>query len=130
MTGGTAGIGYGITAHLLQHNPEKIILVSHNEEHAAEAQEALEKYGDIDKLEWIQCDLKDLKRTVQVVERLKKESRIDAVGWVWNCKLVRMLMIFFIKLVCNAGEGVGKYNETVDGLGESQDVCPAALGQS
>ena len=79
MTGGTAGIGYGITAHLLQHNASKIILVSQKEQHAAEAQETLEKYGDINKLEWIQCDFKDLKQTVQVAEKLKEEKQIDAV---------------------------------------------------
>ena len=80
MTGGTSGIGFGITAHLLQHKASKIILLSQNEEHAAEAQEALEKYGDINALEWIQCDFKDLKRTVQVAQKLKEEKQIDAVS--------------------------------------------------
>ncbi|KAG8531234.1 uncharacterized protein KY384_004592 [Bacidia gigantensis] len=78
VTGGTSGIGLGISAHLLQHSAAKIILVSQKEEHAAEAQEALEKFGDINKLEWIQCDFKDLKWTVQVAEKLKEEKQIDA----------------------------------------------------
>ena len=89
VTGGTSGIGLGITAHLLQHNASKIILVSQKEEHAAEAQEVLEKYGDINSLEWIQCDFKDLKRTVQVAEMLKEEKQIDAVSASCPAKLPR-----------------------------------------
>ena len=79
MTGGTAGIGFGITAHLLQHNASKIILVSQKEEHAEEAKEELNKYGDTSKVHWIQCDLKDLKRTNEVAQELKSEQQIDAV---------------------------------------------------
>ncbi|MCJ1264659.1 hypothetical protein MMC22_004533 [Lobaria immixta] len=97
VTGGTAGIGFGIVAHILQHNASKIILLSQKEEHANEAVEELEKYGDTNKVQWIQCDLKDLKQTDAVAKQLKDEKQIDA-------------------LILNAGEGVGKYNETVDGL--------------
>ncbi|KAI4098508.1 MAG: hypothetical protein LQ339_006386 [Xanthoria mediterranea] len=97
VTGGTAGIGFGITAHLLQHNPASIFLLSQKEEHADEAMEELKQYGDTDKVHWIQCDLKDLKQTDSVAKQLQGEKRIDA-------------------LICNAGEGVGNYNETVDGL--------------
>ncbi|CAL8577106.1 hypothetical protein XPA_002952 [Xanthoria parietina] len=97
VTGGTAGIGFGITAHLLQHNPASIFLLSQKEEHADEAMEELKKYGDTDKVHWIHCDLKDLKQTDSAAKQLQGEKRIDA-------------------LICNAGEGVGNYNETVDGL--------------
>ncbi|KAL8749769.1 MAG: hypothetical protein Q9199_007488 [Rusavskia elegans] len=97
VTGGTAGIGYGITAHLLQHNPAKIFLLSQKEEHADDAIEELKKYGDTSKVHWIQCDLKDLKQTDSAAKQLQGEKQIDA-------------------LICNAGEGVGSYNETVDGL--------------
>ena len=79
MTGGTAGIGFGITAHLLQHNASKLILVSQNEEHAEEAMEELKKYGDTNRVHWVQCDLKDLKRTNEVAQQLKDERQIDAV---------------------------------------------------
>ena len=79
MTGGTAGIGFGITAHLLQHNASKLILVSQKEEHAEEAMDELKKYGDIDRVHWVQCDLKDLKRTNEVAQQLKNERQIDAV---------------------------------------------------
>ncbi|KAF6229401.1 hypothetical protein HO133_007517 [Letharia lupina] len=97
VTGGTAGIGFGITAHLLQHNASKILLLSQKEEHADEAIEELKKYGDASKVHWVQCDLKDLKKTDEVAKKLTSEKQIDA-------------------LICNAGQGVGKYNETVDGI--------------
>lgn len=79
MTGGTAGIGFGISAHLLQHNASKVILVSQKEEHAEEAMEELKKYGDTNRVHWVQCDLKDLKRTNEVAQELKNERQIDAV---------------------------------------------------
>lgn len=99
VTGGTAGIGFGIvcgesertnhdrygvndaqTAHLLQHNPASIFLLSQKEEHADEAMEELKKYGDTDKVHWIHCDLKDLKQTDSAAKQLQGEKRIDAVG--------------------------------------------------
>ena len=79
VTGGTAGIGFGISAHLLQHNASKVILVSQKEEHADEAMEELKKYGDTNRVHWVQCDLKDLKRTNEVAQELKNERQIDAV---------------------------------------------------
>ena len=79
MTGGTAGIGFGITAHLLQHNASKILLLSQKEEHADEAMEELKKYGDTSKVHWVQCDLKDLKKTDEVAKNLKSEMKIDGV---------------------------------------------------
>ncbi|KAI4121229.1 MAG: hypothetical protein LQ338_006484 [Usnochroma carphineum] len=97
VTGGTAGIGFGITAHLLQHNPAKIILLSQKEEHAEEATEGLKKYGDTSRVKWVQLDLKDLKQTESVAKQLQNEKQIDA-------------------LICNAGVGVGKYEQTVDDL--------------
>jgi len=80
VTGGTAGIGFGITAHLLQHNASKIIIVSQNEEYAEEAKEELKKYGDASKVHWVQCDLKDLKKTEEVAQQLKSEKQLDAVS--------------------------------------------------
>ena len=82
MTGGTAGIGFGISAHLLQHNAAKIILVSQKEEHAEEAMEELKRYGDTGKVHFVQCDFKDLKKTDEVARRLKEEKQIDAVSRV------------------------------------------------
>ncbi|KAI4242595.1 MAG: hypothetical protein L6R40_003976 [Gallowayella cf. fulva] len=103
VTGGTAGIGFGIAAHLLQHNASKILLLSQKEEHADDAIEELKKYGDTTKVQWVQCDLKDLKQTNSVAKQLQAERQIDA-------------------LICNAGQGVGKYNETVDGLDSHMQV--------
>lgn len=80
MTGGSAGIGFGITAHLLQHDASKILLLSAKEQHADEAMEELKKYGDTSKVHFVQCDLKDLKKTEEVAKQLKSEKQIDAVS--------------------------------------------------
>ncbi|EOA83159.1 hypothetical protein ACJQWK_00134 [Exserohilum turcicum] len=104
VTGGSAGIGYGIVAHLLQHNPAKIYLLSNKEDHADEAQEALKEWGDTSKVEWRKCNLEDLKQVDEVAKSLAKElGRLDA-------------------LICNAGLGVGVYNETRDGLDSHMQV--------
>jgi WW domain-containing oxidoreductase len=104
VTGGSAGIGYGIVAHILQHNPAKIYLLSNKEDHADEAKESLKDFGDISKVEWRQCNLEDLKQTDEVSRQLANElTRLDA-------------------LVCNAGLGVGVYNETRDGLDSHMQV--------
>jgi WW domain-containing oxidoreductase len=104
VTGGSAGIGYGIVAHILQHNAAKIYLLSNKEQHADEAKEALKEFGDISKVEWRQCNLEDLKQTDEVAKQLLQElTRLDA-------------------LVCNAGLGVGVYNETRDGLDSHMQV--------
>jgi WW domain-containing oxidoreductase len=105
VTGGTAGIGYGITAHILQHNAAKIYLLSAKEEHAEEAQKGLESFGDVSRVEWRQCNLESLKQTDEVARQLAQElDRLDG-------------------LVCNAGLGVGVYNESVeDGLDTHMQV--------
>jgi WW domain-containing oxidoreductase len=104
VTGGSAGIGYGIVAHILQHNPAKIYLLSNKEQHADEAKEALKEFGDSSKVEWRQCNLEDFKQTDEVARQLASElTRLDA-------------------LVCNAGLGVGVYNETRDGLDSHMQV--------
>jgi NAD(P)-dependent dehydrogenase (short-subunit alcohol dehydrogenase family) len=104
VTGGSAGIGFGIVAHILQHNPAKIYLLSNKEQHAEEAQTELAKFGDANKVEWRKCNLESLKHTDEVAKSLAKElDRLDA-------------------LVCNAGLGVGVYNETEDGLDSHMQV--------
>lgn len=80
ITGGTAGIGFGITAHLLQHNPKKIYILSNKEQHADEAQAELKKYGDVSKVEWKKCNLEDLKQVDEVAKELKSQlNQLDAV---------------------------------------------------
>jgi len=103
VTGGTAGIGFGISAHILQHNPAKLYLLSKKEAHGQEAQKKLEEYGDVNKVEFIQCDFEDLKQVDQVAKNLAKLERLDA-------------------LVCNAGLGVGLYYETGDGIDSHMQV--------
>lgn len=98
VTGGSAGIGFGIVAHMLQHNASKIYMLSMKEEHAEEALEELKKWGNPDHVEWVQCNLEDLKQTDETAKRLKSELKsLDG-------------------LVCNAGLGAGVYNETKDGI--------------
>jgi WW domain-containing oxidoreductase len=104
ITGGSAGIGYGIVAHILQHNPAKIYLLSAREAHAEDAQARLEDWGETDKVEWRQCNLESLKQTDEVTQSLAKDlERLDA-------------------LVCNAGLGVGVYNESEDGIDTHMQV--------
>ncbi|KAJ4294076.1 hypothetical protein N0V90_007765 [Kalmusia sp. IMI 367209] len=105
VTGGSAGIGFGIVAHLLQHNPAKIYLLSNKEAHAEEAQQELAKtWGDASKVEWRQCNLESLKQTDEIARNLARElTRLDG-------------------LVCNAGLGVGPYNESEDKLDTHMQV--------
>lgn len=104
VTGGSAGIGYGICAHLLQHNCAALYILSKKEEHLAEAQEGLQKYGDTSKTHIIQCDLEDLHQTHEVAVHLRKELiRLDA-------------------LILNAGLGVGPYAESKDGIDTHMQV--------
>ncbi|KAF2145269.1 uncharacterized protein K452DRAFT_245058 [Aplosporella prunicola CBS 121167] len=103
VTGGSAGIGFGIVAHLLQHNAAKIYLLSNKEQHAEEAQEELKKYGDVSRVEWKKCNLEDLSQVDQVAKELSKLEQLDG-------------------LICNAGLGVGVYNETRDGIDSHMQV--------
>lgn len=64
----------------------------------------MKEWGDISKVEWRKCNLEDLKQVDEVAKSLAKElDRLDA-------------------LVCNAGLGVGVYNETRDGLDSHMQV--------
>lgn len=98
VTGGSAGIGFGIVAHILQHNPAKIYLLSLKEEHAQQALDSLKQYGDPSKVEFLQTQLEDLHQVDQVAKKLKGQlAQLDG-------------------LILNAGLGVGVYNETKDGI--------------
>ncbi|KAF4541049.1 Oxidoreductase [Lasiodiplodia theobromae] len=103
VTGGSAGIGFGIVAHLLQHNASKIYLLSNKEQHAEEAQEELKKYGDTTRVEWKKCNLEDLKEVDAVSKELSRLEKLDG-------------------LILNAGLGVGVYNETKDGIDSHMQV--------
>ncbi|KIA75452.1 hypothetical protein HK57_00096 [Aspergillus ustus] len=104
VTGGSAGIGFGICAHILQHNPAALYLLGKKEEHIEEATEGLKKYGDITKVHSLQIELEDLKQTDQISKQLAaKLDRLDG-------------------LICNAGLGVGVYNLTKDGIDSHMQV--------
>ena len=104
VTGGSSGIGYGICAHILQHNPSALYLLGKKEEHIAEAEEGLKKFGDVSRVHPIQVELEDFHSVDRVARELaSKLDRLDA-------------------LVLNAGLGVGKYNETNDGIDSHMQV--------
>ena len=80
VTGGSAGIGFGIVAHILQHNPAKIYLLSLKEEHAQQALDSLKQYGDPSKVEFVQTQLEDLHQVDQVAKKLKGQlDQLDGV---------------------------------------------------
>ncbi|KAK2603177.1 hypothetical protein N8I77_009655 [Diaporthe amygdali] len=110
VTGGSAGIGFGICAHLLQQGPKRIYLIGKKEQHLAEANEALKKYGDVQRISLVQVDLEDLKETDQAAKKLAADlPRLDA-------------------LILNAGLGVGKFSETqADGLDSHMQVNSSDL---
>jgi len=103
VTGGSAGIGYGICAHLLQHNPSRIYILSNKESHAKEAIEALADWGDTTKMDWKACNFEDLKQVREVGAELSRLPQINA-------------------LICNAGLGSGVYHESVDGIDTHMQV--------
>lgn len=57
VTGGSAGTGFGVCAHLLQHKPARIYLLGKIQEHLAEATEGLKSYGEAQRVSPLQVDL-------------------------------------------------------------------------
>lgn len=81
MTGGSAGIGFGIAAHLLQHKADNVTILSNKEEHAQSALEELKEYGDASKAHWVKCDFEDLKFTEKVANELaRSQDKLDGVS--------------------------------------------------
>lgn len=104
LTGGSAGIGSGIAAHLLQHNCQQLYLLGKKEEHLAEAEEGLRKYGDTSRVVPMQIELEDLHQTDGVAKQLASTlGRLDG-------------------LILNAGLGVGPYAESKDGIDNHMQV--------
>jgi NAD(P)-dependent dehydrogenase (short-subunit alcohol dehydrogenase family) len=101
VTGGSEGIGYGVTYTLLKHNIDKIYILSTSEEVVNGAKEAIAKelgQAAADKTSWIQCDLTDWKRTKDVAADIENDTdRLDI-------------------LVNNAGRGVMTYQLTNYGV--------------
>ncbi|KAH8429595.1 uncharacterized protein LDX57_007266 [Aspergillus melleus] len=105
VTGGSAGIGFGICAHILQHNPRALYLLGKKADHIDEATTGLRKYGDVSNLHPVQIELEDLRQTDRVAKDLaSKLDRLDG-------------------LVCNAGLGVGMFHLTEkDGIDSHMQV--------
>ncbi|KAI1755265.1 retinol dehydrogenase 12 [Xylaria castorea] len=101
VTGGSEGIGYGVTYTLLKHNITKLYILSISEEVVKGAKEAIAKelgQAAADRTKWFQCDLSDWKKTKEVAEEIKKDTdRLDI-------------------LVNNAGRGIMTYQLTDYGV--------------
>lgn len=104
VTGGSAGIGFGISAHILQHNPQALYLLGKKQEHLDKAMEELKSFGDTSRVHPVQIELEDLKHTDKVARDLA--SRLDKLD----------------ALVLNAGLGVGVFNLTPDGIDSHMQV--------
>ncbi|KAI1811381.1 oxidoreductase bli-4 [Poronia punctata] len=101
VTGGSEGIGYGITSTLLKHNIAKIYILSVSESVVKGAKDAIAKdigQGAADKTVWFQCDLTDWGRTMKVADEIQKDTgRLDI-------------------LINNAGRGIMTYQLTEYGV--------------
>jgi FlaA1/EpsC-like NDP-sugar epimerase len=81
VTGGSAGIGFGIAAHLIQHNAENVTILSNKEDHAQSALEELKEFGDATKAHWVKCNLEDLAFTNRVADELaSSQDRLDGAS--------------------------------------------------
>ncbi|CAJ0543476.1 Ff.00g037700.m01.CDS01 [Fusarium sp. VM40] len=94
VTGGSEGIGYGVTHTLLDHGISKIFVLSLSDEVVKGAKKSVaEELGQekADRTEWIQCDLSNWAEVKKVAEQIKKSTdRLDI-------------------LVNNAGRGIMTY---------------------
>ncbi|KAJ3575428.1 hypothetical protein NPX13_g4036 [Xylaria arbuscula] len=101
VTGGSEGIGYGVTHTLLKHNIAKVYILSISEEVVKGAKSAIaQEIGQAaaDKTHWHQLDLSDWKKTVDVADQIARDTdRLDI-------------------LVNNAGRGIMTYQLTDYGV--------------
>ena len=81
VTGGSEGIGYGITHTLLKHGIAKLYILSVSEEVVRGAQAAVAKdlgQETADRTAWLQCDMADWARVKAVAEEIKQGApRLD-----------------------------------------------------
>ncbi|KAF5525026.1 putative oxidoreductase bli-4 [Colletotrichum aenigma] len=101
VTGGSEGIGYGVTHTLLKHNIAKLYILSVSKEVVEGAQDAIAKDLGTEKAnrtKWFQCDMSDWKRVKEVAEAIKNDAdRLDI-------------------LVNNAGRGIMSFELTDYGV--------------
>ncbi|CAK3959936.1 Hypothetical predicted protein [Lecanosticta acicola] len=81
ITGGSEGIGYGVSHTLLSKNISKLFILSVSKEVVDSAKDAVKEELGEDKAArttWIQCDLSDWKRVVQVAKEISDSTdRLD-----------------------------------------------------
>ncbi|KAF6817778.1 retinol dehydrogenase 12 [Colletotrichum sojae] len=101
VTGGSEGIGYGVTHTLLSHNVAKLYILSVSQEVVDGATDAIAKDLGPEKAhrtKWFQCDISDWKRVKEVAEAIKNDAdRLDI-------------------LVNNAGRGIMTFELTDYGV--------------
>lgn len=101
VTGGSEGIGYGVTYTLLKHNISKVFILSVSPEVVQGAKEAVGKdlgKDKADRTEWLKCDLTDWNETKSVAEKIRSSTdRLDI-------------------LVNNAGRGIMTFQLTDYGV--------------
>lgn len=92
VTGGSPGIGHGISGHILQQNHAGLYLLGKREKHP-EVDKGLKQYGHVGCVEFVQYGFEDLRQTDKFGKQLVFHlERLDALG-------------------LNAGLGVGPYSE-------------------
>jgi NAD(P)-dependent dehydrogenase (short-subunit alcohol dehydrogenase family) len=81
ITGGSEGIGFGVTYTLLKHNIAKVYILSVSKEVVEGAKDAVAKELGQDKADrtvWMECDLGDWSRVKEVAEAIKRDAdRLD-----------------------------------------------------
>ncbi|KAG5980878.1 putative oxidoreductase bli-4, mitochondrial [Claviceps digitariae] len=81
VTGGSQGIGYGVSHTLLKHNIDKLFILSMSGDVVKGAKDAIAQEMGQDKANktiWFQCDLGDWKRVKDVAEQIKSSTdRLD-----------------------------------------------------
>ncbi|TQN66546.1 putative oxidoreductase bli-4 [Colletotrichum shisoi] len=83
VTGGSEGIGYGVTYTLLKNNVAKIYILSVLQEVVDGARDAIAKELGAEKAgrtKWFRCDLGDWRRVKEVAEQIKNDTdRLEMV---------------------------------------------------
>ncbi|KAK7428217.1 putative oxidoreductase bli-4, mitochondrial [Neonectria magnoliae] len=81
VTGGSEGIGYGISHTLLKHNISKLFILSVSEEVAKSAKDAVAKdlgKSFADNTQWFQCDLANWNQVTEIADKIKNATdRLD-----------------------------------------------------
>ena len=99
ITGGSEGIGYGAAFTLLQHNLDKLVIISVSRETVDSAMADIkEKLGEdkAKRVTWLQCDLADWKAVAATSKEIRQQfDRIDI-------------------LILNAARGIMTYQLTQD----------------